>query len=393
MNFDDTTDEAAFRREARQWLEANAERRDGPGGAFLDIFEHRDGDEERDWLKRCRAWQHTKYQGGYGAVTVPPEWGGRGGTAIEEAIFEQEEAAFDVATGAFGITLNMIAPTVLAHGVEEQRDGVRRMLCGDEIWCQLFSEPGAGSDLAGLQTRAVADGSDWVVNGQKVWTSGAHYADHGYLIARTDPAAPKHKGLTAFLLPMGQEGVTVRPLRQMTGGAHFNEVFFDEVRIPDSDRLGDVGGGWRVLLTTLANERGMANGFEAGPRLRDALVALARERDLAADPGVRQELAALHTAVELGRFTSYRALTAMSQGRPLGPEVAGAKLSLTRMLARMGALAGHLAGPDLTLGGDWADLLCGVPGIRIAGGTDEILHNILGERVLGLPPEPRPVPA
>jgi alkylation response protein AidB-like acyl-CoA dehydrogenase len=308
---------------------------------------------------------------------------------MHQIIFNQEESRVDVATGAFDITLGMIAPTILTHGTDEQRQHVPRMLRGDELWCQLFSEPAAGSDLAGLRTSAVRDGDEWVVNGQKVWTSGAHYADWGYLLARTDPSVPKHRGLTAFILPMDTPGITVRPLRQMTGGANFNEVFFEDVRVPDSQRLGAEGSGWHVALTTLMNERFSVGDMRGAADIVTALKDLARDRGIHADPVARQALARLYTYAEVLRYTSYRSLTALSRGAVPGPEGSVAKLAATRLLRAGAELAAVLNGPYATLAGEWASLVCGTPGLRIAGGTDEVMRNIIGERVLALPAEPR----
>jgi acyl-CoA dehydrogenase len=308
---------------------------------------------------------------------------------MQQIIFTEEEAATGAPSGAFGITLGMIAPTILAHGTDEQRRHLPRMLGGEELWCQLFSEPGAGSDLAGMRTRADRDGDEWIVTGQKVWTSGGHYADWGYLIARTDPEMPKHRGLTAFLLPMDREGVTVRPLRQMTGGANFNEVFLDQVRIPDADRLDAAGSGWRVALTTLMNERFSAGAMAGGSDLVAAVGRLARDLGRSSDPTVRDRLAQLHIWAEVMRFTGYRSLTAISKGAVPGPEGSIAKLAATRLLRAAADLGVEIAGPDGMLAGDWSDLVCGVPGMRLGGGTDEIMKNIVAERVLGLPGEPR----
>jgi acyl-CoA dehydrogenase len=393
MDFHDAPEEAAFRAEAVRFLEGHATRRAGAGAddGLVSFFED-DGtdDEQRAWVKACREWQHTKYDNGFAAISWPGQWGGRGGTLMEEIIFAEEEQRFAVETGAFLISLGMIAPTLMVHGTDEQRAHGARILSGDEVWCQLFSEPAAGSDLAGVRTRAVPDGDDWIVNGQKVWTSGAHYSDWGYLLARSDADVPKHAGLTAFVLPMDTPGVTVRPLRQMTGGAGFNEVFFDDVRLPDSARLGAPGHGWRVALTTLMNERFSVAGNTTGSRSWSGLLRLARDRGRTGDPVVRQRLARIHIGLQTLRYNGYRALTAISRGGTPGPEGSIGKLGLVRVLQEMSGLLVELAGPAGTLDSVESRWCLGVPGVRIGGGTDEVMRNIVGERVLGLPPEPRP---
>ncbi|HYH49330.1 MAG TPA: acyl-CoA dehydrogenase family protein [Acidimicrobiia bacterium] len=391
MDFRDTPDEAAFRAEAVAFLEAHAARRVGGPEELVSFFEDEGtDDEQRAWVKACREWQRTKFEGGFAAISWPKEWGGRGGTVMQDIIFAQEEQRFDVPTGAFLITLGMIAPTVMTHGTDEQRAHVARMLAGDEVWCQLFSEPSAGSDLAGMRTRAVRDGDEWVINGQKVWTSGAHYSDWGYLQTRSDFDAPKHAGLTAFVLPMDTPGVTVRPLRQMTGGASFNEVYFDDVRLPDAARLGGEGEGWRVALTTLMNERFSVGANTTGFRSWGGLLRLARDAGRLDDPIVRQRLAQIHIGLETLRFNGYRALTAISKGGAPGPEGSIGKLALVRVLAQMSTLVMELKGAAGTLHSVESQWCVGIPGVRIGGGTDEVMRNIIGERVLGLPPEPSP---
>jgi alkylation response protein AidB-like acyl-CoA dehydrogenase len=299
------------------------------------------------------------------------------------------------------IGIGMCGPTVIAHGSDDQKERyLARLLRADDVWCQLFSEPASGSDLAALRTSAVRDGEDWVVNGQKVWTTLAHVADHGILLTRTDPDRPKHAGLTMFVVDMHAPGVTVRPLRQMAGGSGFNEVFFDDVRIPDSERLGEPGEGWRVALTTLMNERVAIGG--AGSDLGvpvELLAAHARERlpRLGEQQQVlaRQAVGRAIVATLATRYTGYRRFTVLSQGGLPGPEASAGKLAGTEA-AKLGADAGvRLLGDDavyaVTADGDdtWQKAQAYLPGLAIAGGTDQVLRNILGERVLGLPPEPR----
>jgi acyl-CoA dehydrogenase len=293
----------------------------------------------------------------------------------------------------------MIAPTILAHAVDDvKRRYLAAMYRGDVIACQLFSEPVAGSDLAGIQTRALRDGDEWVLNGQKVWTSGAQYSDIGEIITRTStPPDSRHRGLTMFLVDMKAPGVEVRPLRQMTGGASFNEVFFTDVRVPAEFLLGDVDEGWTVALTTLMNERMAIGGGSIAPGQGAArrLYELARQTGRSGDPRVRQMLADIYINSQVARFTTMRALAKLRAGQLPGAEASTLKLALTNNLQRVSAAVTSILGPRLTADtGEWgtyawADLLLGVPGLRVAGGTDEVMRNIVGERVLGLPKEPR----
>lgn len=387
MDFRDSREEARFRVEARRWLARHAESRPDSTATLDGILEFNMLAEE-PWVEACRKWQRIKSEGGYGSITLPSSLGGRSGTRMEEVIFLEEESRFDVATGAFGVTLGMVAPTIAAHGTPEQLEHIRRMVTGDELWCQLFSEPEVGSDLASIRTMARAEGCEWVIDGQKVWTSFAQYADWGYVMCRTDLEAPKHRGLTAFIVPMFAGGVSVRPIRQMTGGANFNQVYFDSVRVPDAFRLGPRGQGWQVMLTTLMNERFAVAAQR--PSAFPALVYLARERGTAADPVIRERLAKVFTLYQLHRYTSWRALTAISRGDEPGPEGAVAKLGYGRVVREVAELAAALAGPEAMVDNTWSSFLCGSPGVRLGGGTDEILRNVMAERVLGLPTEPKP---
>jgi alkylation response protein AidB-like acyl-CoA dehydrogenase len=390
LDFDDTPGEAAFRAEARAWLEAHATLRSPDARPSLAAA------NDPGHVEACRAWQRTLYEGGWAGITWPKAYGGRGGTANEARIFAQEQRRFDVSTGIFSVAIGMVGPTLIAHGTDAQRERyLDAMLRGDQIWCQLFSEPGAGSDLAGLRSKAVRDGDTWVVNGQKVWTSGAHYSDVAILVARTDPDAPKHQGITFFLLDMDTPGIDVRPLRQMTGHAHFNEVFLTDVVIPAEQVVGEVHGGWGVAVTTLANERVLIGGGGTSAGI-DQLSDLARSFGRAEDPTIRQDLARAYTRLRLLEFLGYRVQTALSHGEVPGPEVSVMKLAISEHAERTGDLLMAIEGAAGTLGGADAprDQLAqyqflGQWSMRIGGGTDQVQRNVIGERVLGLPREPR----
>ena len=288
MDFNDTPEEAEFRAEARAFLSQHLKPKT-PGAL-------RSGGRE-DFLARAKAWQKTKAQGGFAQITWPKEMGGRGGTVMQQVIWGQEEAKFDAPTGPFAIGLGMCIPTVIAFGSDEHKQRyVQKALKGEEIWCQLFSEPAAGSDVAGLKTKAVKDGDEWVINGQKVWTSGAHYSDYGILLVRTDPNVPKHKGLTMFIVDMKQPGVDVRPIHQASGGSEFNEVYFTDVRIADKDRLGEPGMGWKVALVTLMNER-LAVGGSPGPDWKE-IMDYARSAGTLSNQAFRDKLADWYVAAQ-----------------------------------------------------------------------------------------------
>jgi alkylation response protein AidB-like acyl-CoA dehydrogenase len=393
VDFDDSPEEAAYRAHVRDLLEQHADRllHVAPG-EHVDPATHQ---------AEFRATQRVLAEAGLLGIPWPREHGGQGGTLVQQAIAAQELARARIPTLINHIGIGMCGPTVIAHGSADQKERyLARLLRADDVWCQLFSEPASGSDLAALRTTAVRDGEDWVVNGQKVWTTLAHVADHGILLTRTDPDRPKHAGLTMFVVDMHAPGVTVRPLRQMAGGSGFNEVFFDDVRIPDSERLGEPGEGWRVALTTLMNERvaiGGAGGDLGVPvevlaaHARDRLPALAGDRQVVARQAVGRAVVELLAA----RYTGYRRFTVLSQGGLPGPEAGAGKLAGTAA-ARLAADAGvRLLGDEAvyaaTADGDdtWQRTQAYLPGLAIAGGTDQVLRNILGERVLGLPPEPR----
>jgi alkylation response protein AidB-like acyl-CoA dehydrogenase len=386
MNFNDSPQESIYRATVREWLANNAPRY---------TVSRRAPEVER--LVIARAWQSCKAAAGYARVSWPRDWGGAGGTTIQQMIFTEEEARYGVPAGFFGIGLGMCIPTLMRFaGIATQQRFAGPALRGEQIWCQLFSEPGAGSDLAALRTRAIWQDDSWLVNGQKVWTTGAHYSDYGLLLARTDASVPKHSGLTMFWIDMKTPGVEVRPIHQMSGGSDFNEVYLTDARVPDSQRLGDVGAGWKVSLVTLMNER-VEGGKDRGPTT-EQILALARSipRGTASvldDPAFRQKLAMWYVQAEGLRFTRLRTLTALSRGQIPGPESSIGKLvaanrlqDLTNELIecqdQFGLIddAAHAA-----MGGSLHHDYLYAPGLRIAGGTDEILKNIIAERVLGLP--------
>jgi alkylation response protein AidB-like acyl-CoA dehydrogenase len=339
-----------------------------------------------------RSYLSALSEGGWAAPAWPTEHGGRGASAEEAAVIARALAEFEQPDlYPFLIGLSVVGPTLLALATEEQRarwlPGIRT---GREIWCQLFSEPGAGSDLANVSTRAERDGDMWRVTGQKVWSSRAHYSQRGLLLARTDPTVPKHAGITAFGFDMEARGVEVRPLRQMNGDAHFSEVFFDGALVSDDDRIGAVGDGWKVARTALANERGAVGAVGAGmgsPVQR--LLELVHDGQHVPGAVFRDRIAAVHVESEVNRLTTRRARDAARTGTP-GPEGSGAKLRGGALLKDTAAAALALLGPDGVIGeGEWQTLFLTAPSISIRGGTDEIQRNIVGERVLGLPPEPR----
>ncbi len=390
----DSPEEAAFRTDALAWLEANAKRPSSPEIAPSAIVAEWSPEVELERLTEARDWQRTKYEDGWAGVSWPKEFGGRGGSQIEAAIFSGEEAGFAVPHDALVVGLGWCGPALMIHGSEEQRTRfLRPMLRGEEVWCQLFSEPQSGSDLVSLSTRAVADGEEWVISGQKVWTTFAHMSDWGLCIARTDPDLAPHQGLTAFIIDMKSQGVEARPIRQMTGSANFNEVFLDDVRVPDSMRVGEIGDGWRIVITTFMYERISVLNLGAG--LADALLGLLRER-APSDSGHRDRFLRLVVAGRTLRYTQMRMMTALSQGRVPGPEGSSAKLVGTMLLSDLYDHAvnllgadGLLVGEDAPYGGEWQDAFLGTPGLRIGGGTDQIQRNIIAERLLGLPKDLR----
>ena len=394
MDFDDTPDEAAFRTEARAWLAAHAPTKGSADDFSTGFLEGSMSAEE--FQARAKAWQRLLVGEGWAGITWPKAYGGRGGTAMQSVIWGQEAGEYGVAVNTFAVGIGMAGPTILRHGDDAQKERfLLPMLRGDEIWCQLFSEPDAGSDLASIKTRAERDGDEWVVSGQKVWTSGADESDWGILLARSNPEAPKHKGITYFLVDMTTPGFDVRPLKQMNGSEHFSEVFLDEVRIPAANVLGDVDGGWACAITTLSNERGLIAGANKSSDTM-ALIELARKRGRTDDPLLRQALVDCWIRQQIQRFHGYRLQTALSKGVPPGPETSVMKLFAAEYLRRLGNASLMLLGPEGQLledgapaGTEWQARFLFAPAIRIAGGSNEVQRNIMGERVLGLPREPQ----
>jgi alkylation response protein AidB-like acyl-CoA dehydrogenase len=389
MDFRDSPSEAAFRDEVRAWLAEHLT------GEFAELGGRGGPADETAWDTRVE-WEKLLGKDRWLGLAWPEQFGGRAASFAEQVIFNEEYAKADAPARISLFGEGLFAPTLLAYGTEDQKHRfIPAMLRGEQLWCQLFSEPGAGSDLAGLTTRADRDGDEWVVNGQKVWNSFAHIADWGILLARTNWDVPKHRGITYFLVDMRTPGVEPRPLRQITGVAHFNETFLTDVRIPNDQIVGDVNGGWAVAQTTLTNERALIGGA-AALGFRD-YVELARHYGRDADPGIRQRLAAAYTRFAILRWLGQRAQAAARSGRPLGPESSVAKLVISDHAARNGDLAlaiegpaGMLTGRDAHEDGFWQQQFLGQWGIRIGGGTEQVQRNILGERVLGLPSEPRP---
>ena len=388
MDFNDTPEEARFREEASSWLAENAPTDE----AFRALTP----------LQQAKVWQKQKYDAGWACLGWAPDFGGRGASAIEEVIWRQEESQYDLPANFFLIGQGMIGPTLMAWASDEDKARFLPPLAsGEEVWCQLFSEPAGGSDLAALRTRAERDGDDWVINGQKIWTSGAHYSDYGVIVVRTDPTVPKHKGLSYFYVDMKAPGVEIKPIKQLTGDSDFNEVYFTDVRVSDGQRLGEVGQGWQVSLTTLMNERA-AIGGSFGQMDVSLAMSVAEEveidgRPALEDAAVRARIANWYVQEAGLKYTGYRSLTALSRGALPGPENSIGKLvgapkmqAMSSYLMDLLGASGAIADESLAAkAGIIQRAYMGAPGLRIAGGTDEIMANIIAERVLGLPQEPR----
>jgi alkylation response protein AidB-like acyl-CoA dehydrogenase len=398
MDFNDTPEEAAFREECRTWLKANAPRKGEDTVAGDSMGAHLN----EDAVAASKAWQKKKADAGWACLRWPKEYGGQGATSIQNVIWGQEQGKFETPADVFGITHGMCGPTVMTHGTDEQKEKwIPGMLTGENVWCQLFSEPAAGSDLAGLRSTAVRDGDDWVINGQKIWTTGAQWADWGIIVVRSDPNAAKHKGLTYFVVDMHSPGIEIRPIHQINGGREFNEVFFTDVRIPDANRIDEIGNGWMVSLTTLMNERASI-GAGGGASAITELIEMAKRIEIDGRPAiehssVQETIAGFLVKARGLRYTGLRTLTALSQGKIPGPEASLGKLVGAVLGQDMAAYGMELQGMCASVvdpsvgddGGVWQARYMGFPGLRIAGGTDEVLRNIISERVLGLPPEIR----
>lgn len=399
MDFSDTPQEAGFRAEVINWLEHATTRRSttgAPGSTTQKPFAER--------LEQAKAFQNKKAEKRYASITLPREFGGLGGTPMQQIIYSQEEAKFENydIVDFFGVGLAMCIPTIAHNGTTEQQErfiatGIR----GEDIWCQLFSEPSGGSDVASARTSAVRKGDNWILNGQKVWTSGAHFSDYGIVTTRTDPTVPKHSGMTMFIVDMKARGVDVRPIRQMSNESEFSEVFFTDVEVPDSFRLGAVNDGWNVALSTLMHERA-----GIGSRSQDfgwsGLLRLARANAVnghcALDDGAMRENIVDSWITEFGaRLLSLRGQTALSRGEAPGPEQSVLKMLKAPILQQNAYLGMDLLGESgllthSTLGDDWREIETAWTfgaAIRVAGGSDEILRNIVAERVLGMPPDIR----
>lgn len=389
MDFNDSREEATFRNEAREWLVANA-----PTAADLTGL---------DDMGQAKLWQKRKADAGWACIRWPKEYGGRGANAMEQVILSQEEAKVKAPnTGFFSIGQGMAAPTMMTWASEDQKKQyLPKLASGENIWCQLFSEPAGGSDLAALRTRGVRDGDEWVVNGQKIWTSGAQYSDFGILVLRTDPNVAKHQGLSYFFLDMKSPGVEIKPIKQISGASGFNEVYFTDVRIPDAQRLGEVGQGWQVALTTLMNERASIGGGGGGAGFEQIMKLAQRlnidDKPAIEDKQVRANLANWYVRQAGLKYTGYRSMTALSRGEIPGPENSIGKLvgaPLTQDLASFAIdlmdQAGILWSPESAeLENIFQSAYMSIPGLRIASGTDEIMANIIAERVLGLPQDVR----
>lgn len=375
----------AYRAEVEAWFDSVAERRSTSTEPRI----------KGRTLEEARRWQRRLLDAGYAGVHWPKEHGGQGRPVRFAAAVESVRAEFAVPRSPFMVGIDMAGPTLVAHGTpDQQRRWLPGTLSGDHYWCQLFSEPDAGSDLASLKARAVRDGDEWVVTGQKVWTTQAQIADLGMLLVRTDPAAPKHAGISFFVLDMSTPGIDVRPLRQIDGSVHFNEVFLEDVRVPHENLVGELNDGWNVARTTLNAERSAIGG---GAQVRvDQVIELARRHGRDDDPLIRQQLARLKSIESIKTWIGYRVRTAVERGRRPGPEAMVLKLMNSEYVAELANTMmaiqgpdGLLAPPDAEDSGYWHDFLLGHWASRIGGGTDQIQRNVIGERALGLPREPR----
>ena len=396
---------AAWRADVRTWLASVASPRDeevfvwGEGDPRLQIFLAMSHDDEVAYLDRVREYRRARFDAGYGAIALPEEFGGAGLPSEYSVAFADEEREFAVPPSSeiISVTTGLVGAAVSVFGTPDQRERyANAFLRTDLLCCQLFSEPGAGSDLAGLSTKAVRDGDDWLITGQKIWSSNAQFSEYGFLLARTNPDVVKQAGITAFLVPMDLPGVEIRPIRQMSGPATFNEVFLDGARIPDSMRIGDVDAGWKVAQATLGFERSSSgSGHRRKGGTSADLVALAQHLGRSSDPVVRQELADVFIRTRQHSAMVAKVARATASGDKPGPAGSLGKLLASDNLVRIGNAAAHLLGSALVADtGEWGQFawsehVLGAPGYRLAGGTDEIQRNIIAERVLGLPAEHR----
>jgi alkylation response protein AidB-like acyl-CoA dehydrogenase len=394
MDLKFTPEEDAFRQEVAAWFDKHLPpREERPRAGVL-------GEEAAEEFARARAWHRKLYEGGWIGMSWPKQYGGRQATLIQQVIFQQEATRLGAHPGVNIIGIGMIGPTIMQWGSEAQKQRyLQPMLAGEEIWAQGFSEPGAGSDVASLQCSAVRDGDDYIVNGQKVWTTGAQWAKWIELLVRTDPTKPKHEGISCLIVDMESPGITVRPLKQITGDASFNEVFFDNVRVPRANLLGAENAGWKVAITTLMHERVAIGGLGVGEHALEQLVDLARRvrrhgRVAAEDAAVRQQIAQFAIEIKAAKYSALRRLTKQLRGAPPGPEGSAGKLTLTELQLKMSRFAYELLGPYAALletspyrvgRGQWATRVMEARGLSIAGGTTEIQKNILAVRALRLP--------
>lgn len=382
MNFQDSPDEAAFRAEVRAFLEGNAPREwPDPHDERLDIDA---------FVTQSKAWQRVLYDAEWAAIGWPAAYGGRDAPPIQQVIWNQECARLKIRESIFIVGIKMAGPTIIRHGTQGQKDRfLRPMLRGEEVWCQLFSEPGAGSDLAALSTRAVREGDNFIVNGHKIWSSSAHLSDWGILLARTNVDVPKHRGISYFLVDMTSPGIECRPLRQMTGQTQFSEVFFDDVRVPADQLVGELDDGWRVAMSTLSSER-MAMG--AGNRMfsfEDLLSHARRHRDRV-DAVTRDDLVKLYSRSRALDFLNAKTITKLVKGEQPSTETSVAKMAASQIRSEAARIGLELLGPEaLARNGHWQAAYLYAPALHIAGGSDQIQKNIAAERVLGLPREPR----
>ncbi len=394
MDFRFSPEDEAFRQEFRSWLDANVPK--GTQEPNVD-FMHEEG--SGDWQRRLE-WHKKMHAAGWVGISWPKQYGGRGASLTQQLIYQQELAKVDAPRLVNGLGIMLVGPTLMHWGTEEQKKRyVPKILSAEEIWCQGYSEPGSGSDVASLQTRAVEEGDYFIVNGQKVWTSDAHHADRCILLVRTDPNAPKHKGISYVLVDMHSPGVTVRPLVQITGDANFNEVFFEDVRVPKENLVGEKNQGWQVAITTLMFERsGIGGGRDLSGQvkeLKELAQSVRRDGQSAwEDSDVRQKVAQFECEAQAIKYTGYRQITRRLKGLPPGPEGSVLKLCTSELNLRMNKFAMELLGPYSQFeyqapfaidNGKWSYRMLASRALTIAGGTSEIQHNIIGERVLGLP--------